>query len=133
MFYCTNETDFVKYYKANMAALGLPTPSGLFDGVTAITATTVALAEGVTKYGTKITVTELAIAGTALERLKFIAVVSAAFYAGAAIGSIAVATGRTIGCGASIADALWAARKLGIEQGWIQDVLITHPAITSYK
>ncbi|WP_199754747.1 hypothetical protein [Pseudoduganella lurida] len=53
---------------------------------------------------------ELIVVGTRLEKLGTVATLSAAFYVGAVVGSIAVATGRSLAGGTSLTDALLAAR-----------------------
>ena len=58
-----------------------------------------------------------------------IATLSAAFYVGAVIGSIAVATGRTFGSGVSLADIMWNLRRHGLYRSWLADAIRRSPGI----
>lgn len=53
--------------------------------------------------------------------------VGASYYVGAVIGSSAVALGRTLSCGTSIADALAMARENQIYASWLEAELLKHP------
>jgi len=62
-----------------------------------------------------------------LERLKLTAPVLAAFYTGAAAGSAAVAIGRSLGCGATITDAIVQLQNHGIHSVWLESELKSNP------
>lgn len=122
-------TKFYEYFKENMDGLGLPAPNSLFGTVgAAITNVTIMLGH-IDKFGRSITLRELAVAGTRLECLSVFATCSAAFYVGAVIGSIAVATGRTLAGGTSIADVIFMARQNGFDRDWLLPSLYRWPAI----
>ena len=103
---CYAAGDFKKYFNENMQALGLPVPSTLFDNVTAAIANAGLVLEAVHTLGKGATMAEVIRATTGLEKLKVAASLGAAYYVGAVIGSIAVASGRVFGCGSRIADVL---------------------------
>lgn len=68
-------------------------------------------------------------AGTKLERLTVTGTLGAAYYAGAAIGSLAVATGRTMSGGTSIADVLFEASKQGWNRTWLTSLFHRRPGL----
>lgn len=110
---------FYKYFKENMESLGLPAPKTLFGSVqTAVTNATVILSQA-DKFGKSITIGELIGAGTRLEGLGVIAACSAAFYVGAVIGSIAVATGRSLSGGISLSDVIFTANRYNLNRPWL--------------
>ena len=104
MLQCYKSGDFNKYFTENMTALGLVAPSSLFDSSEKAVATATTMLSAITQLGKGATVTELVGATTGLEQLLVVGAMSAAGYAGAVIGSIAVATGRTLSCGSRISD-----------------------------
>lgn len=112
-------SDFYKYFKENMDSLGLPAPEGLFSTAQAAIANCAIFVAHIDKYGTKITIRELIKAGTRLEKLGVVASVTASFYVGAVIGSIAVAVGRCLGNGASLGDALFTANRNKLHRPWL--------------
>jgi hypothetical protein len=120
---------FYRYFKENMDALGLPAPESLFATVQTAVATVTVLLSNIDKFGKTVTVGELIGAGTRVEKLTVVAALSAAFYAGACIGSLAIATGRTLAGGASLADVLLVARTYQLERSWLTPVLLRAPAI----
>ena len=85
--------------------------------------TVTVLLASIDKFGKTATVAELIAAGTRLEKLGMIGTLSAAFYAGACIGSLAVATGRTLSGGATnlrAGERLWSSsssRAAGLDYG----------------
>ena len=64
----------------------------------------VLLLTAINQLGKAATMAEIAGATVALEKLAVLGAISAAGYVGAVIGSIAVATGRSLGCGYRISD-----------------------------
>jgi hypothetical protein len=101
-------SDFYRYFRENMASLNLPAPRSLFATGKQAKETIGAIAGAVRAFGTRATVGE--IVGTipslsaAGDLLTLGSAVSASFYVGACIGSLAVATGRTVSGGKQIAD-----------------------------
>lgn len=123
-------SDFYKYFRENMEALGLiPPPESLFGTQQLALGTITTMLTYIDKFGTKVTVLEMVLAGTRLEQLATIGGVGAAYYAGAAIGSLAVATGRTIGGGTSLGDVLFEASKRGFGREWLTLLFIRMPGI----
>jgi hypothetical protein len=104
MSQCYNSGDFKKYFNENMSELGLPVPSSLFDTYQTAVATATTLVGTLATLGKGATVGELIGATVGLEKLAVAASIGAAAYTGAVIGSIAVASGRSLGCGSRISD-----------------------------
>lgn len=101
---CYNTGDFKKYFNENMKELGLPVPSTLFDTYQTAIATASTLVGTLATLGKGATIGELIGATVGLEKLAIAASIGAAAYTGAVIGSIAVASGRSLGCGSRISD-----------------------------
>ena len=111
---CNQEQDFCKYFKENMTSLGLPVPDGFFNSQNAAVANAAAILSALKMIGPKATMAEIAGATVAIEKLAVLGALSASFYLGAVIGSIAVATGRYLSCGSTIADYFAMAEKDGL-------------------
>jgi len=126
-------SDFYKYFKENMESLGLPAPATLFGTVQAAVTNASVILSQIDKFGKAITVGELIGAGTKLEGLGVIAACSAAFYVGAVIGSIAVATGRLLGKGTTMADVLFTANRYNLNRPWLISSLVQWPGIYDSK
>jgi len=122
-------SSFYQYFKENMESMGLPAPQTLFSSVTSAVATATTLLSQVDKFGKHVTIGEILRAGTRLEQLAVIGAYSAAFYVGAVIGSIAVATGRALGNGATITDVLFTAQTHGLRADWLIHCLYMYPGI----
>jgi hypothetical protein len=116
---------FHSYFKANMEALDLAAPETLFGTLQTAVATATALVAHVDKFGTRVTIGELVGAGTKLEALGAVAACTVAFYAGAVIGSIAVATGRSIAGGVTIADIVFTANQHNLNRNWLLTSLMS--------
>lgn len=116
-------SDFYKYFKENMDSLGLPAPETLFGSLTTAVGTATTILSQIDKFGKSVTIRDLIIAGTRLEQLAVIGACSAAFYVGAVIGSIAVATGRKLSGGRSLSDVLFTARKHNLYREWLDHCL----------
>jgi hypothetical protein len=123
-------SDFYKYFKENMEALGLaPPPQSLFGTQQLAISTISTILACIEKFGTKVTVLEMIGAGTRLEQMAVVGAVGASYYAGAAIGSLAVATGRTISGGTSLADVLFEASRWGFKRPWLTSLFHRRPGI----
>lgn len=121
--------SFYDYFKENMDSLGLPAPVTLFSTAqTAVANVTIILAH-IDKFGKAVTVAEVAGAATKLEKLGVVGTLSASFYAGACIGSIAVATGRSVAGGLSLADVLYSATKYHLSRPWLATLLRRSPGL----
>lgn len=124
-------SKFYKYFKANMDSLGLPAPETLFGSAQTAVANAAIFLGHIDKYGKAVTVGDLIGAGTKLECLGVIAALSASFYVGAIVGSLAVATGRSLAGGISIADVVMTANRHGLNRPWLVSTLYRWPAIYS--
>lgn len=123
-------SDFYKYFKENMEDLGLTAPPESLFGTQQLAISTItAILAFIDKFGTKVTVIEMAGAGTRMEQLALLGALGASYYAGAAIGSLAVATGRTLACGTSLADVLFEASRWEIGRPWLTSLLHRRPGI----
>jgi hypothetical protein len=122
-------SEFYKYFKENMDGLGLPAPETLFGNLQAAVANAAIFLSHIDKFGKTLTVGELVGAGTKLEKLGVAAALSASFYVGAVIGSIAVATGRSLSGGTSIADVLMTANLHRINRPWLVVTLNQWPQL----
>jgi hypothetical protein len=101
---CYASGDFKKYFDENMKSLGLPVPSSLFDSYQTAVATASTLVSTLATLGKGATMGELIAVTTGVEKLAVAASIGAAAYIGAVIGSIAVASGRSLGCGSRLSD-----------------------------
>jgi len=101
---CANSGDFKKYFDENMRALGLPVPASLFETFERSIAAAVVLVSTLNALGSNATMAELMGATVMLEKLGVVGSIGAAFYVGAVIGSIFVASGQVAMCGNSFAD-----------------------------
>lgn len=121
-------SEFYQYFKENMEALNLtPPPENLFATQALAVATINTFVAFVDKFGTKVTVMEVIGAGTRLEQLSVVGTMGAAYYTGALIGSLAVATGRMLAGGTSLADVLYEASKWKLNRPWVTTVLHRNP------
>lgn len=114
--------NFKFYFKQNMQALGLSAPDELFGTLEKSIGSAYAISKAIETYGTRITIGELIGAGTFSEGLGMVLSVGAAFYLGAVIGSIAVATGRSVAGGTTIADVLFTAKEYNLYRNWMPGV-----------
>ena len=136
---CSNDLGFAHYYEKNMNALGLPAPTSFYTSVVVATATAKGMAEAIAMYGRNATLGQIAFrvtAGYAVAPIvvragAFILSLGAAYYAGACIGSIAVAVIKANGCSGkvSVAQVMGWARENGIYDNWIESELISNPEI----
>lgn len=122
-------SNFYLYFRQNMDSLGLPAPVTLFGSLQMAMANTAAFVAHIDKFGQRVTVREMIGAGLRAEKLGMVATLSASFYVGAVIGSIAVATGRTLSGGVSLADVLWDLRCNGLHRPWLVDIMRRHPVV----
>ncbi|WP_045450328.1 hypothetical protein [Vibrio owensii] len=94
--------QFSKHFNYNMKALGLPVPTTLFDKAAAAISNAGILVEALKTLGPRATVSELIGATVGMEKLKVAGALLASYYVGAVIGSIAVASTKTLTCGLSL-------------------------------
>lgn len=124
-------SDFYIYFKENMDSLGVPAPETLFGSAQSAVANAAIFLGHIGKFGKAVTVGDLIGAGTKFEQLGVIATLSASFYVGAIIGSLAVASGRSMAGGISIADVLATANRHSLNRPWLVSTLYLRPAIYS--
>ena len=124
---CYDFHNFGEYFKQNMNAIGLPAPTDMFGTVTTAYANINELGTAVDLYGSQVTVAEVWGATSKLEKLRLIGPLIASYYTGAAVGSAAVALGRSLGCGATISDAMWQLREHGGYFSWVEAELLRNP------
>lgn len=122
-------SDFYKYFKENMEALNLAAPESLFGSTQTALGTITAMLTYADRFGPRVTVMEMIGAGTKLELLATVGAMQVAYYAGAAIGSLAVATGRTLAGGTSLSDVLFEASRLGFKRPWLVSLFHRMPGI----
>lgn len=123
-------SDFYRYFKENMEALDLaPPPESLFATQQLAIGTITTFVTFVDKFGTRVTVLDMIYAGTRLEQLAVVGAIGAAYYTGATIGSLAVATGRTLSGGTSLSDVLFEASKWKFDRPWLTSLLHQNPRI----
>ncbi|WDE04275.1 hypothetical protein SG34_023490 [Thalassomonas viridans] len=101
---CYTSGDFKKYFNENMKELGAPVPTTLFDSYQTAIGTATILVSTLSTLGKGATMGELIGATIGLEKLAVAAAFGAAGYTGIVIGSIAVASGRSLSCGFRISD-----------------------------
>jgi hypothetical protein len=133
MSQCYVAGDFKKYFDENMQALGLSVPSGLFDTYQLAVGTAATLVGTLSHLGKGATIGELIGATVGLEKLGVLAAMGAAGYTGAVIGSIAVASGRSIGCGTSISDLLVFVRQHRLYFNGAERFYARNPAVLDSK
>lgn len=119
MSQCYQSGDFMDYFHENMSALGVPAPKSLFTTYTTVIAETSLITGAIGSFGAQATIAELVGATLLKEKLLVLGALGAAGYAGAAIGSLAVATGRSLGCGTRISDAFVLIHRHNLQfPGW---------------
>ncbi|MAR90389.1 MAG: hypothetical protein CML06_05850 [Pseudomonadales bacterium] len=124
---CYESGDFVEYWEQNMRQLGMWVPVSTYETAGGITGLITAVATVVeTNPGASLMQAlvraKISVIGTNVLAL------SAAGWAGAAIGSAAVALGRSLACGTAIADALWVAREqFSVSGAWLEAEFIRNP------
>jgi len=124
-----------------MEALGLPCPESLFGSVGAALSTLGSIIAALDKLGPKATMAQIVKGAVAVGAggpaitaagrvLLGAGAVLASYYVGACIGSLAVATGRSLSGGMSIADIFDCAKRHGIPTpAELQKTLIAFPEI----
>lgn len=120
-------SDFYKYFKENMDSLGLPAPDSLFGNAQLAIATASTLVGLIEKFSKKVTVMEMIGAGIRGEKLMVIGAMSGSYYLGAVIGSIAIATGRSLSGGTSLSDVLLNAQMNHLHRPWLPAVMARYP------
>jgi hypothetical protein len=120
--------EFYRYFKENMESMGLQAPETLFGSLASAVETASTIFGQVDTLGKNVTLNEIIGAGSRLEHLAVLGTCSAAFYVGAVVGSIAVATGSS-GNSTTISDVLFAAKKYGLDNEWLKNCLMIYPGI----
>ncbi|WP_426192178.1 hypothetical protein [Massilia sp. DWR3-1-1] len=122
-------SDFYKYFKENMNGLNLAAPEALFGTLQMALGTTASVLGLVEKLGTRVTVLDVIGAGTRMEALAVVGACSATYYVGAVIGSLAVATARSLAGGTSLADVMFVARLHKFNPPWLLGQLQRDPRL----
>ena len=112
-------SDFYACFKENMDALGLPAPESLFGTAPIAVANAATILCQIDKCGLRATLREIIGAGARLDGLAAAGGCIAAYYAGAVVGSLAVANGRSLARGTSLADVVFTAKKNGLDRKWL--------------
>lgn len=124
---CYVSGDFIRYWEENMNALGFWIPSSSYDafgGISSMIGAVAAIVE--TNPGITLRAAFLKVGMTTVA--VNLAALGASAWVGAAIGSMAVAAGRSLSCGATIADTLWIARdKFAIYGAWLEVEFRSNP------
>ena len=130
---CANDVSFRKYFDENMNALGMWVPSSSMDAFGGLIGMVSAVAV-IVEANQAITLSA-AFKGIGASALAVnLGALYASAWVGAAIGSYAVATGRTLSCGASIADAMWIARnEFKIYGTWLEIEFVSNPQLLRGK
>lgn len=135
---CSNELGFVHHFEENMKALGLPAPTTIYTSSVAIIAAVKSMSDIIGTYGRSASLTQLAmratwgfaLSGVVSRVAGIVLALRASYYVGACIGSAAVATRKSMGCGTTtVADVMNWARKNGIYESWIEGELLSNPQI----
>jgi len=128
------QKDFYGYFKENMEALGLDAPISLYRGQAEVASKIATILAAFKTLGREVTIAELVGATTGLEKLLVYGALRASWYAGAVIGSFAVAAGRYAANGTSISDVMMEIRRNGIiPPHWLYMHLARHPEILDKK
>ena len=101
------DKGFHDYFKQCMEDLSLPAPSTLFETIGATTATIATLNSAVETFGTSVTIGELIGAGTLGEGLAYVGHLTAAYYAGACVGCLATAAGKSLSGGSGLGESIY--------------------------
>lgn len=116
-------SQFYKYFKENMEALHLSAPDEFFSSQEKALGAAYTITKAIDTFGPRVTVGELIGAGILSEKLCIAVSMGAAYYLGAVIGSIAVATGRSISGGVTIADVLFVANEHNLNRPWLPEAI----------
>jgi hypothetical protein len=126
---CYSDGDFQKYFTENMDALGLGAPATWFDATAGVLGVTGASIEMTAKFGGKTGIRTLAGATFANEKVVIAGGLLLVGYAGAAVGSAAVAAGRSLGCGTRIIDVISYIEKNKLQFKGYKDFFLRHPEV----
>ena len=116
-------SQFYNYFKENMKAMHLSAPEEFFSTQEKALGAALSITKAIYMFGPRVTVGELIGAGILSEKLYIAVNMGAAYYLGAVIGSIAVATGRSISGGVTIADVLFVANEHNLNRPWLPDAI----------
>lgn len=128
-----SDQSFYKYFNENMEGMGLAAPQNLFSSIVLAAGTAKAILTAIDMLGKTATIGMIIGATVALEKLAVVTALSAAYYVGAVIGSMAIATGRYLSCGATISDVILFAQQNQIHRPWLTKSLVLWPGIINPK
>lgn len=118
-----------EYFRENLRQLGLDVPSGMWPTALGALAVYDRINSALPVHGARISAYTALRYSFSREVIRIGAGVAAAGYAGAVIGSMAVATGRYLGCGTTIAEVIANAATRGLDHPDVEYVLRRHPEI----
>jgi hypothetical protein len=124
-------SDFYQSFRQNMDGVGLPAPQVLFGTFQAAVGNIATMLGQIDKLGKAATIGDIIGEGTRLEGLSGIAACSAVYYAGAVIGSLAVASAAS--SSTSLADVLFTAKKNKLDRKWLPATLQRWPGVYDQK
>ncbi len=116
---CYKSGDFMNYFNENMKALNVPAPTTLFCSYQTTIATASTLVGTLHKLGKGATITQLVRTTVGMDKLMVAGALGAAVYTGVVIGSVFVATGRSLAGGYQISDMLVFLHRNNLQfRGW---------------
>jgi hypothetical protein len=116
------EIGFYEAFRENMTALGQPCPEQVYGSVQSTVSAMTAIDAYITRFGRRVTVREMVIAGLRGEQLATLGTMFVSFYLGCVIGSLAVATLRKT-TGLTVVDVLFLARQHNVYSDALRDEL----------
>jgi len=126
---CPKQSSWFSYFSENMDDMGLEVPTSWFGKGAKVTGYIAALVAVAEKFGPRVTVTDVVVAGSKGEQLVVVGAGYASWYLGAAVGSAAVATGRYVACGTQIGDVFAYAARNQMLTPTVTRQLLRHPEI----
>jgi hypothetical protein len=124
-----NEQGWTDYWRENMESLDMPVPPNWYVTQATIQTTIAGILLAAKKFGPRVTLGELVGAGILEEILMYAGAFTAAGYAGAMIGSAAVATGRSLSGGTSLSDVMMYIHLNGLSSSHTDKIIQNHPQI----
>lgn len=121
------QQGWMDYWRENMQELGFTVPLNFLGSKAMVESTITAIVAAIKQFGTKVTVYELIKAGAMSEKWSMQGYMLASYTAGCMIGSAAVATGRYLNNGTSIADVFSYAFLKGWATPTVHNLVFTHP------
>lgn len=128
---CVDNRNFVKIFRGNMRSLGLTPPISMFNGFQQSLTHAMVMASALDSLGRNATMGEIIGATSGLEKLKTVSGLYGAFYVGAVIGSLVVASAHSGACSAKRADLLAFVQRNNLRFPGDMTFYNTHPEVLS--